>query len=460
MALDQGDLTGLWYPAIGAKDVALALEENHIDRNTGSSAAEDGERGQAIDDGRVADRRCRRSRQQGAAAAVVSGVLRGDRGHRVSLWKPVDDSAARSERASSSRWRSLSSLVIGTQHTDAHTPVTSKYDYNKDVFPLLRDHCALCHVPDGPAPMSLMTYGAAMPWAQSIRDELTAGRMPPWPVDPTSPPVKGAHPISSHDVDVIVVWAAGGTPEGNLDAKLPKVTFNPQWKLGPPDLKLQMDAEHTVAPSAIEEVRDFSLPTNLTETKWVKAADLMPGTASIVRDAVISIENGPVLSLWQPGSDTTAAPSGTAFRLAPGSKIHLQIHYKKHFDQEQNAVSDRSTIGLYFTDPPPSGGELQSFAIDPPEAAGSPSGAVTFGSALPKAARIVALRPMLDRAYESLSVDAITPSGAEVPAIAATRAEATVVRAVLAAGARGTRERQPGSQCASPPSPTIQTSRR
>jgi hypothetical protein len=29
-ALDRGDLTGLWYPAIGAKEVALALEENHI----------------------------------------------------------------------------------------------------------------------------------------------------------------------------------------------------------------------------------------------------------------------------------------------------------------------------------------------------------------------------------------------------------------------------------------------
>lgn len=29
-ALDQGDLGGLWYPAIGAKDVALALEANHI----------------------------------------------------------------------------------------------------------------------------------------------------------------------------------------------------------------------------------------------------------------------------------------------------------------------------------------------------------------------------------------------------------------------------------------------
>ena len=29
-ALDQGDLTGLWYPAIGAKEVALALEEDHL----------------------------------------------------------------------------------------------------------------------------------------------------------------------------------------------------------------------------------------------------------------------------------------------------------------------------------------------------------------------------------------------------------------------------------------------
>jgi len=306
-------------------------------------------------------------------------------------------------------------FVVATEHTDAHTPITSKYDYNRDVFPRLRDHCAVCHLPNGPAPMSLMTYSAAMPWAQSIRDELTAGRMPPWPVDPTSPPVKGGYPISSRDVDVIVVWASGGTPETYSEAKVPDVSFHPQWKLGPPDLKIPMDAEHIVASSAIEEVRDFSLPTNVTDTKWIKAADLMPGTASIVRDAVISIENGPVLALWQPGGDTTAAPSGAAFQLAPGSKIHLQIHYKKHFDQEQNAVSDRSAIGLYFTDPPPSGRELQSFSIDPPQAAGDSRASATFAGNLPNAARIVALRPMLDRAYEFLSVDAITPSGKDVP---------------------------------------------
>ena len=306
-------------------------------------------------------------------------------------------------------------LVVAGEHTDAHKPVTSKYDYNRDVFPLLREHCGRCHVKEGPGPMSLMTYTDAVPWAVSIRDELSAGRMPPWPVDPTSPPVKGGHPISSRDINMIIVWASGGTPQGNEDAKLPAVTFNPQWRLGPPDLKIPMDVEPTVAPSTIEETREFSLPANVTATKWVKAADLMPGTASIVRDALISIENGPVLALWQPGSDTTAAPSGAAFRLEPGSKVHLQIHYKKHFDQEQLAVSDKSTIGLYFTDPPLSGRELRSFVIDPPKATAGPSGSSTFAGTLAGSARIVALRTRLDRAYESLNVDAITPAGTHVP---------------------------------------------
>ena len=30
MLLEEGNLGGLWFPAIGAKDVALALEENHM----------------------------------------------------------------------------------------------------------------------------------------------------------------------------------------------------------------------------------------------------------------------------------------------------------------------------------------------------------------------------------------------------------------------------------------------
>src|SRR5690242_5580836 len=158
-------------------------------------------------------------------------------------------------------------FAAASRRAAAHTPITSKYDYNKDVFPRLRDHCGACHVPGGAGPMSLVTYKAAMPWAQSIRDELTAGRMPPWPVDPTSPAVKGAAPISPRDLDVIVVWASGGTPESYTDSKVLDVTFHPQWRLGPPDLKIPMDADHTVPTNALEEVGEFSLSTNVTGTK-------------------------------------------------------------------------------------------------------------------------------------------------------------------------------------------------
>jgi hypothetical protein len=238
--------------------------------------------------------------------------------------------------------------------------------------------------------------------------------MPPWPVDLTSPPVKSGHFISARDINIIVEWASGGTPEGNPETKLPATTFNAQWKLGPPDLKIPMDVERTLAPGMIEDNYESSLQTNVTGSKWVKAADLMPGNQSIVRDAVISIENGPVLALWQPGNDTTAAPRGAAFRLEPGSKIHLRIHYKKHFDQEQEAVSDKSTIGLYFTNPPASGHELQSFVIDAPKA-GGPGQPATFTATLAEAVRIVAFRPMLNRAYVSLNVDATTPSGTHLP---------------------------------------------
>src|SRR5439155_21256560 len=169
-----------------------------------------------------------------------------------------------------------------TQPTNAHKPVTSKYDYNRDVFPLLQEHCGRCHVEGGPGPMSLMTYKDAVPCAQSVRDELTAGRMPPWPIDPTSPPVKGAHPIRSRDLDMIVVWASGGTPEGNPDAKLPAVTAKSEWELGPPDVRIPINVEQTLAAGSLEKTADLLLPTNLTDARWVKAADLMPGDAAIV----------------------------------------------------------------------------------------------------------------------------------------------------------------------------------
>ena len=71
-------------------------------------------------------------------------------------------------------------LAAAITHLDAHKPVTSKYTYTEDVYPIVKEHCGGCHVTGGIAPMSLMTYDEARPWAESIRLELTSGHMPPW----------------------------------------------------------------------------------------------------------------------------------------------------------------------------------------------------------------------------------------------------------------------------------------
>ena len=58
---------------------------------------------------------------------------------------------------------------MSVERAEMHKPITSKYTYNEDVFPILRERCGRCHVEDGVAPMSLMTYQEAFPWGESVR---------------------------------------------------------------------------------------------------------------------------------------------------------------------------------------------------------------------------------------------------------------------------------------------------
>src|SRR5687767_10776416 len=56
--------------------------------------------------------------------------------------------------------------------------------YNKDVAAILNRSCAECHRPNQVAPMSLLSYQEARPWAKAIKAKVTAREMPPWFADP------------------------------------------------------------------------------------------------------------------------------------------------------------------------------------------------------------------------------------------------------------------------------------
>src|SRR5215212_5231952 len=70
--------------------------------------------------------------------------------------------------------------AVATAADAAKTPT-----FTKDIAPIFQDKCEACHRPDSIAPMSLMTYTEARPWARSIRARVASREMPPWHIDKT-----------------------------------------------------------------------------------------------------------------------------------------------------------------------------------------------------------------------------------------------------------------------------------
>src|SRR5688500_19578379 len=69
------------------------------------------------------------------------------------------------------------------QYASRRTPDKNAPTFTKDVAPIIFKNCAGCHRPGEIAPMSLLTYEDARPWAKAIRDEVSERHMPPWHAD-------------------------------------------------------------------------------------------------------------------------------------------------------------------------------------------------------------------------------------------------------------------------------------
>jgi hypothetical protein len=327
-------------------------------------------------------------------------------------------------------------VALAVQHGEAHKAITSKYTYNDDVFPILRDRCASCHVTGGVAPMSLMTYDDAYPWAESIRAELVAAHMPPWNAEDGFGEFKHQHTLSPKELDVLLTWATGGNPRGDLEQKLPKVTLKNDWPMVPPDLLLRMPSEFALVADRMEDTLEITLATGTTEARWVRAVDLLPGTPSIVRSAVISVKAshvaqdvGPaspaslptaehVLARWVPGHDPEPLDGGAALRLPAGAELVARIHYKKTWQFEGKPLTDRSTVGVYFAKAGDAR-ELLTVAITSGAlpAADAAARTVVFSRTIDDDMQAVALSPDEVPPNITLQVEAVRPDGSRSPMI-------------------------------------------
>src|SRR5437868_15047529 len=87
--------------------------------------------------------------------------------------------------------------------------------YSKDVAPILYKHCAGCHHSNDIAPMSLITYKEARPWAASIKEAVVRRRMPPWMADPHFGKWSNDPTLTEAEIAAIRAWVDGGKPEGD-----------------------------------------------------------------------------------------------------------------------------------------------------------------------------------------------------------------------------------------------------
>ncbi len=174
-------------------------------------------------------------------------------------------------------------LVIAAPALAADTPA-KPVTFSKDVAPILQTRCQECHQPGSIAPMSLMTYQEARPWAKSIKDRVAQRQMPPWHIDRSVGVQKFKNDMSLTDeqVDTIVKWVDGGAPQGDPKDMPPPVAIvtDNAWKgerdgFGAPDLVVK-SSEYTM-PAQHQDVwyRPMSdIP--LTEPRWVKMVEIRP----------------------------------------------------------------------------------------------------------------------------------------------------------------------------------------
>jgi hypothetical protein len=254
----------------------------------------------------------------------------------------------------------LVAILTGAAIVEAHKPVTSKYTYTEDVYPIVIRQCGGCHAPGGVAPMSLLTYDDARPWAESIRLELASGHMPPWYGDPGFAALKDPHKLSPRDLDVVLTWVTGGTPKGpaNLPGDEPKASpVRKAWRRGRPGEVVQMPAAFNLPAGKTEDTQEFILETARDRDRYITAADLLPGNPAIVHDAIIFVRAADaaretVLATWLPGSIPVPPGPGVGFLWRAGEQLGVRIHYKKTWKLENKPASDRSAVGLYFATGP------------------------------------------------------------------------------------------------------------
>ena len=225
---------------------------------------------------------------------------------------------------------------------------SKKVTFTKDVAPIFFNNCVQCHRPGEIAPMSLLSYKDARPWARSIKEKVTIGVMPPWHADPHIGEFANDRRLSQQQIETISTWVDQGAPEGNPKDLPPAPKFLDGWNIGKPDAVFYLPQEYPVPASGVVEYKYFKVATGFTEDKWIQAAEIRPGVRGVVHHIIVFAQkaNEPrrLIVGYAPGEQPAVIAKGLARKIPAGSDLIFQVHYTPNGTE----AKDKSYVGFVF----------------------------------------------------------------------------------------------------------------
>ncbi len=171
----------------------------------------------------------------------------------------------------------------GVRALDGGRARGTRVTFTKDVAPIFQRSCQSCHRPGTSAPMPLVTYDDARPWAASIRAKVAAREMPPWHVvrNVGIAKFKDDPSLSDDEIATIVKWVDAGAPRGNPADMPPARQFAAAdvWHIGKPDLVVTA-TPHKVPAAGADWWGVYTVPSGLTEDRYIKAVEAKPGSTT------------------------------------------------------------------------------------------------------------------------------------------------------------------------------------
>ena len=276
-----------------------------------------------------------------------------------------------------------STLFLGTIAALATSSTFAEATYHHDIAPIIYANCTSCHRDGESAPFPLSNFEEVSKKARTIKRVVNDRYMPPWHASPELTHFADVRRLAEEEILLINHWVEAGKPEGNREDAPPLPEFPEGWQLGEPDIILTMKEAYPVPAEGPDVYRNFVLPLDLPEDKWVKAIELRPSARAVVHHSLYFLDDSGTARKLD-GKDGKPGFHGMSFRLSgslggyvPGvSPKHLpgdlarplpkgsDLVLSTHFHPSGKVEMEQTNVGIYLADKGPTR-QIQEIQIPP-----------------------------------------------------------------------------------------------